>query len=174
MSVLVSRVKRTIRIVRLLPFIGQIDSSRINNQVAVEVDVARSLPRQQETKGVAALRKLLFEPLAEDCLHIVRVFGQNYQRETAIPAVWPLVLRDFRPRGGLPILPQRDHPELARNFFATADDVADFRREVFNVLTALEQLVVFGICEQLALGVFLLLKNKPISGRVDIEAILAD
>ena len=117
---------------------------------------------------------MLFEPRAQRGIHVVRVFRQDDEGKATIPAVGSLVFGKLGPRVGLPEFAEHHDAELARDFFAAADDVTEFGGQLLDVLPVLEQLVVLGVGQQLALGIFLFLEHEAIADRVDVEAVLSD
>ena len=109
----------------------------------------------------------------------VRVFGQDDKGKTTIPAVGPLVFGKLGPRVRLPEFAEDDHAVVSRDFLGAADDITEFRGEPLNVASRVrpaffKQLVVAGMGEEFAFGVFLLLEHESIAHGVDVEAVLLD
>src|SRR5208282_6924822 len=92
MRILVGGVQRAKRWVSFLPLVRKIDGPRINNQVAVEIDVCGRFLRQEEPERIATLGKMSLEPRAEGRLDVVKMLREHDESQTTIPTVRSLVL----------------------------------------------------------------------------------
>ncbi len=94
------------------------------------------------------LGKMLLEPSAERGVEVVGVIGQDDEVQAASQRSGRSV-SGSSPRDRFAILSEHDDAELAGDFLAAADDVADFGRELLDVLAVLEQLVILRVARSL-------------------------